>query len=85
MFDAVRDISISPRELTAEEIELERIRGPRVADRIEDDPRFSMVKADPERGVEASNAQGSFESLMSGWLSTSSGNRAFDSSLPAEG
>lgn len=46
------------------EAELDRIRGPKVADRIEDDPRFGKVQADPERGVEAANAEGSFEAFM---------------------
>ena len=49
---------------TEEEKELDRIRGPRVADRIEDDPRFSRVAADPHKGVEAENPQGSFEAFM---------------------
>ena len=49
---------------TEEEKELDRIRGPRVADRIEDDPRFSRVAADPRKGVEAENPQGSFEAFM---------------------
>ncbi len=47
-----------------EEKELDRIRGPRVADRIEDDPRFSRVAADPAAGVEASNPSGSFEAFL---------------------
>lgn len=72
------------RELTAEEVELHAVRGEKVADRIEDDARFAMVKADPGKGVEAANGSGSFESLMGGWLSTSSGNKSFDTSLPAE-
>ncbi len=47
-----------------EEIELDRIRGPRVADSIEDDPRFGKVAADPDAGVEASNSAGSYEAFM---------------------
>lgn len=47
-----------------EEQELDRIRGPKVADSIEDDPRFGKVAADPEAGVEASNAAGSYEAFM---------------------
>jgi hypothetical protein len=47
-----------------EEQELDRIRGPRVADSVEDDPRFGKVAADPEAGVEASNAAGSYEAFM---------------------
>ena len=49
---------------TPEEEELDRIRGPRVADRVEDDPRFSRVAADPGRGVEAANPGGSFEAMI---------------------
>jgi len=49
---------------TAEELELDAIRGERVADRVEDDPRFAPQPADPEHGAEASNADGSFERLM---------------------
>jgi hypothetical protein len=44
--------------------ELDAIRGEKVADRIEDDPRFSKVAADPERGVEAANPDGSFEAML---------------------
>lgn len=47
-----------------EEQELDRIRGPKVADSIEDDPRFGKVAADPDRGVEADNGQGSYESFL---------------------
>ena len=47
-----------------EEQELDRIRGPAVAARVEDDPRFGKVAADPEQGVEASNSAGSYEALM---------------------
>lgn len=47
-----------------EEQELDRIRGPKVADSIEDDPRFGKVAADPEAGVEADNGQGSYEAFM---------------------
>jgi hypothetical protein len=46
-----------------EEQELDRIRGPKVADSIEDDPRFGKVAADPAAGVEASNSAGSFEAF----------------------
>jgi hypothetical protein len=49
---------------TPEEQELDRIRGPRVADHVEDDPRFGKVAADPDKGVEADNGQGSFEAFM---------------------
>jgi len=47
-----------------EERELDRIRGEKVADHIEDDPRFGKVAADPEAGVEASNAAGSYEAFL---------------------
>jgi hypothetical protein len=39
------------------------MRGERVADRLEDDPRFAKVAADPVQGVEAANGPGSFEAL----------------------
>jgi hypothetical protein len=48
-----------------EEQELDRIRGPKVADSVEDDPRFGKVAADPEAGVEASNGAGSYEAFLS--------------------
>lgn len=44
--------------------ELDAMRGPKVADRLEDDPRFAQVAADPARGVEAGNAAGSMEAFM---------------------
>lgn len=44
--------------------ELDAIRGEKVADRIEDDPRFSRVAADPAKGVEAANPDGSFEAFV---------------------
>lgn len=50
---------------TEEDRELERIRGPRVADHIEDDPRFGTVAADPAAGQEAANSAGSFEAMLS--------------------
>jgi hypothetical protein len=49
---------------SAEERELDRIRGPKVADSVEDDARFGKVAADPEAGVEASNSAGSYEAFM---------------------
>jgi hypothetical protein len=49
---------------TEEEIELDRIRGPVVAARLEDDPRFGKTAADPGAGVEADNGQGSYEAFM---------------------
>lgn len=59
--ELAQDLHIIPTE---EDRELERIRGPRVADRIEDDPRFATVAADPATGQEAANAAGSFESML---------------------
>jgi hypothetical protein len=47
-----------------EEQELDRIRGPKVADSVEDDPRFGKVAADPDAGIEASNSAGSYEAFM---------------------
>jgi hypothetical protein len=47
--------------------ELDRMRGPKVADRIEDDPRLQVHKpipADPRTGQEADNAAGSFEAFL---------------------
>ena len=49
---------------SAEEQELDRIRGPKVADSIESDPRFGKVAADPVAGVEASNSAGSYEAFL---------------------
>lgn len=47
-----------------EEEELDRIRGPKVADRVQDDPRFGKVAANPEAGVEADNGAGSYEAFL---------------------
>ena len=47
-----------------EEQELDRIRGPKVADSVADDPRFGPVAADPEAGVEADNGAGSYEMFL---------------------
>jgi hypothetical protein len=49
---------------TPEEEELDRIRGPKVADRWQDDDRIARVPADPAAGVEASNAPGSYEAML---------------------
>jgi hypothetical protein len=47
-----------------EEQELDRMRGPKVADSVDQDPRFQgKVAADPAAGVEAANAPGSFEAF----------------------
>lgn len=64
------DIMGSPRDR-----ELEAMRGEKVADRIEDDPRLAAQPADPEHGVEASNASGSYEAFAS----------MFGGSIPPEG
>jgi hypothetical protein len=69
LVDAAQDISIfagaSPRERQELELELEAMRGEKVADDWRDDPRLQKpVPADPERGVEAANAAGSFEGFM---------------------
>lgn len=51
---------------TDAERELDEMRGPKVADRVEDDPRLQLkpVAADPGRGVEAANPEGSFEAMI---------------------
>lgn len=49
---------------TPEEQALDDIRGPVVADDVRNDPRFGQVQADPDKGVEASNAAGSYEAFM---------------------
>lgn len=61
LVDLAASLSILP---TAEDIELAKMRGEKVADRLEDDPRFGKVAADPASGVEAANGQGSFEAFM---------------------
>lgn len=61
------------------ELELDRIRGEKVADRVEDDPRFNRVAADPAQGVEAANAGGSYE----GFMAMFGGNQHVE--LPPEG
>ena len=43
------------------------MRGPKVSDQWEDDPRLQAsrpVAADPARGIEASNPDGSFEAMI---------------------
>jgi hypothetical protein len=50
---------------TGRDAELDAIRGEKVADSIEDDPRFARVAADPQHGVEAENGTGSFEAFFS--------------------
>jgi hypothetical protein len=46
---------------------LDEMRGPKVADRMEDDPRLQTtrpVAADPDQGVEAANPAGSLEAMI---------------------
>jgi hypothetical protein len=59
-----QDISIFGVK-SPEEQALDAIRGPKVADSINDDPRFGKVAADPEAGVEADNGTGSYEAFLS--------------------
>jgi hypothetical protein len=47
------------------ERELAAMRGEKVADNWEDDPRLARVAADPAAGVEASNPPASFEAIVS--------------------
>jgi hypothetical protein len=63
LVEAAAGISILG-EKTPEQLELDRIRGPQVAARVEDDPRFGKVAANPDAGVEADNGQGSYEAFM---------------------
>src|SRR6202012_5275854 len=62
LVDMVSQISILG---PPQDSELDSIRGGKVADRIEDDPRFGRVAADPEHGGEAENSTGSFEAFFS--------------------
>lgn len=64
LVEAAAELSILPGERTPEEEELDMIRGEKVADRIEDDPRFAPQAADPGAGTEASNGAGSYEAFM---------------------
>ncbi len=50
---------------SAEEQELDRMRGPMVAAHAEDDPRIGKIAADPDQGVEAGNPSGSYEAFLS--------------------
>jgi hypothetical protein len=64
LVDAAQAISITGEPDEAER-QLSLIRGEKVADRLEDDPRLDLkVAADPEHGVEADNTSGSYEALM---------------------
>ena len=62
LVELAASIDIFGRKTDAER-ELDEMRGERVADRLEDDPRFARVAADPAQGVEAANGPGSFEAL----------------------
>jgi len=50
--------------LGSPDTELDDIRGEKVADDWRKDPRLAPQAADPAQGVEASNAEGSFEAFM---------------------
>ena len=64
LVDAAMDLDILGGRTDAER-ELDAIRGEKVADRIEDDPRLAAkVAADPEHGVEADNGAGSYEAFL---------------------
>lgn len=63
LVEAVKEIDVFAGQPDRDR-ELDAIRGEKVADRLEDDPRFQRVAADPSRGVEAANGTGSFEALM---------------------
>jgi hypothetical protein len=53
------------RARTPGEEELDRIRGPQVADSVSSDHRFARVAADPRTETEAQNPAGSFEAFTS--------------------
>ena len=66
LVDLAQSIDILGGKTEAER-ELDAMRGPKVADRWEDDPRLQAsrpVAADPARGIEASNPDGSFEAMI---------------------
>jgi hypothetical protein len=64
LVDLARSIDILG-EVSEEEAELQRLRGEPVADSVENDPRFGRTAADPDKGIEADNSQGSFEAFLS--------------------
>lgn len=66
LVEMVKEIDVfAGREKSVRDKELDELRGPKVADRLEDDPRVDhRVAADPERGVEAANPSGSFEAML---------------------
>lgn len=63
LVDAALELSIFGERSEAER-ELDEIRGPMVARDVKDDPRISPQAADPNKGVEASNPDGSFEAFF---------------------
>lgn len=63
LLDLAMDIDIFGEKSAAEK-ELDAIRGPKVADSIEDDARFGPTAANPDTGQEADNGQGSYEAFM---------------------
>jgi hypothetical protein len=63
LVDAAMEIDIFGGR-SERDILLDQIRGEKVADRAEDDPRISKVAADPKAGVEAANPSGSFEAML---------------------
>jgi hypothetical protein len=68
LVDAALELDIFGGARTEAELEAEReldaIRGEKVADHWQDDPRIAPVGADPDKGVEASNPDGSFEAML---------------------
>lgn len=66
LVEAAREIDIfAGARGNGEQSELDKLRGEKVADRLEDDPRFTVkTAADPEQGVEAANGDGSFEAML---------------------
>jgi hypothetical protein len=63
LVDAAKELDIFGGK-SGRDKELDAIRGEKVADDWRDDPRLAPVAADPEKGVEASNASGSFEAML---------------------
>jgi hypothetical protein len=64
LVDLARSIDILGA-VSAEEQALRDLRGEPVAASLEEDPRFGRTAADPDKGVEADNSQGSFEAFLS--------------------
>jgi hypothetical protein len=63
LLDLAMDIDIFG-EKSEEQKALDAMRGEKVADRVEDDPRFGKIAANPDTGQEADNGQGSYEAFM---------------------